>query len=157
VNARAFEDWLSATALSQALQDTHGAIAGIQMVHIVCLATLFALALNLSLRLTGRGLAAEPLASLAARFVPGIWICLALLLVSGTLLIIAEPQRTLTNPAFYAKMALLVVAIALTAGLGSVARRLPERTTRLRAAVAVLYMAVWAGIIVAGRFIAYLI
>lgn len=154
---RAFNNWLSATPLSQALQDTHGAIAGIQMIHIVCLATLFALALNLSLRLAGRGLAAEPLASLAARFVPGIWICLAVLLLTGSLLIVAEPRRTITNPAFYAKMALLVVAIALTLVLRGLARRQPEKTTRARVAVAALYMLVWTGIIIAGRFIAYMI
>jgi hypothetical protein len=154
---RAFSNWLSATPLSQLLQDTHGAIAGIQMIHIVCLATLFALALNLSLRLAGRGLVLEPLASMAARFIPGIWICLAVLLLTGSLLIIAEPQRTISNPAFYAKMALLAVAIALTIGLAVIARRQPEKATRLRVAVAAAYMLIWTGIIIAGRFIAYLI
>ena len=157
MSIRGFNDWLSATPLSQALQDTHGAIAGIQMIHIVCLATLFALALNLSLRLAGRGLAAEPLASLATRFVPGIWICLGALLLTGSLLIIAEPRRTLTNPAFYTKMALLVVVIGLTIGIAAAARRQPEKTTPLHIAVAVIYMLIWAGIIVAGRYIAYLI
>ncbi len=157
MSVRAFNNWLSATPLSQVLQDTHGAIAGIQMIHIVCLATLFALALNLSLRLAGRGLAAEPLASLAARFVPGIWICLAVLLLTGSLLIVAEPHRTITNPAFYAKMALLVVAIVLTLVLTGLARRQPEKTTPATIAVAALYMLVWTGIIIAGRFIAYMI
>jgi|SRR5215469_15045028 len=157
MNARAFNDWLSSTALSQVLQDTHGAIAGIQMVHIVCLATLFALALNLSLRLAGRGLVAEPLASMAARFVPGIWICLALLLLTGSLLIVAEPHRTITNPAFYTKMGLLAVGIVLTIRLASIARGQPEKTTAPRVAMAMLYMLIWIGIIFAGRYIAYLI
>jgi hypothetical protein len=155
MNMVAFVDWLTATPLSQVIQSTSWAIPGIQVVHIVCLATLFALALNLSLRIAGRGLAVEPLVSLARRFVPAMWICVAALLVSGALLIIAEPFRTITNPVFYLKMSLLVVAVALTLWLASVARRQPEEPTALRVAVATLSMLVWAGIIIAGRFIAY--
>jgi hypothetical protein len=148
-------NWLSSTALSQLIQTTHGAIAGIQMVHIVCLATLVALALNVSLRVAGRGLAAETLSSLAGRFIPAMWICLGLLLLTGALLIIAEPHRTLTNPAFYTKMALLVVAIALTVWVASFARGGQEKPTPCRTAVAALYMLIWLCIVVAGRYIAY--
>jgi hypothetical protein len=148
-------DWLTATPLSQTIQTTSWAIPGIQVVHILCLATLFALALSLALRVAGRGLAAESLASLARRFVPAIWICLGLLLLSGALLILAEPFRTITNPVFYLKMTLLIVAVALTLWLASVARRQPERRTALHVVGATLSMLVWAGIIVAGRYIAY--
>ncbi len=155
MTSRTLSNWLSSTALSQLIQTTHGVIAGIQMVHIVCLATLVALALNVSLRVAGRGLAAETLASLAGRFIPAMWICLGLLLLTGALLIIAEPHRTLTNPAFYTKMALLVAAIALTAWVAAVARGRPEKTTPFRTAVAALYMLVWLCIVVAGRYIAY--
>lgn len=150
-----FSEWLESTHLSQLIQNTSGAIAGIQVVHIICLATLFGLALNLALRIAGRGLSAEPLASLASRFMPAIWICLVLLLLSGALLIIAEPGRAITNPVFYVKMTLLVVAIAITLWLAAVARRQPERPTRLHVAAAALSMLIWAGIIVAGRYIAY--
>jgi uncharacterized membrane protein SirB2 len=156
VTLRAINDWLMSTSLSQAIQSTSWAIPGIQVVHIVCLATLFALALNLSLRVAGRGLAVEPLASLAGRFVPAIWICLCVLLLSGALLIIAEPFRTITNPVFYLKMSLLIVAIALTLALSSVAhRREVEKPTTFHLALAMLSMLVWTGIIVAGRYIAY--
>jgi hypothetical protein len=152
---QAFIDWLSATAFSQTIQTTSWAIPGIQVIHIVCLATLFALALSFSLRIAGRGFAVEPLASLAGRFVPAMWICLAVLLVSGVLLIIAEPFRTITNPVFYLKMGLLVVAIGLTAWLASMARRASAKPSAFHVAAAALSMLVWAGIIVAGRYIAY--
>ncbi len=155
MNLIAFSNWLSSTALSQVIQGTSWAIPGIQVVHILCLATLFALALNFSLRIAGRGLAAEPLASLAGRFVPAMWICLCLLLLSGALLIIAEPDRTITNPAFYIKMSLLVVAITLTVWLASVARRQIEKPATVHVAAAALCMLIWAAIIVAGRYIAY--
>ena len=150
-----FIDWLSATSLSQAIQTTSWAIPGIQVVHIVCLATLFALALSLALRIAGRGLSAESLPSLANRFVPAMWICLAVLLVSGVLLIIAEPFRTITNPVFYLKMVLLLVAVGLTVWLASVARRQSSGPSTVHVVAATFSMLVWAGIIVAGRYIAY--
>ena len=151
----AFSHWLSSTSLSHLIQRTHGAIATIQVVHIICLAALVGLALNLALRFAGRGLVAESLSSLTRRFVPAMWVCLGFLLVSGSLLIIAEPFRTIRNPVFYIKMALLLVAIAFTLAFAYVARRVPERPTASRAVAATLYMLIWAGIMVAGRYIAY--
>jgi uncharacterized membrane protein len=157
MNLIAFSRWLESTPLSQVIQTTSWAIPGIQVIHILCLATLFALALNLSLRVCGRGLAIESSRSLAERFVPAMGVCLILLLVSGSLLIIAEPSRTITNQMFYIKMSLLLVAVVLTLWLAQAARRELDKPTRLQVAVAVLCMLVWTGIIVAGRYIAYYI
>lgn len=157
MNLVAFSRWLETTPLSQIIQTTSWAIPGIQVIHILCLATLFALALNLCLRVAGRGLVIETSRSLAARFVPAMGICLAILLVSGSLLIIAEPGRTITNQVFYIKMGLLLVAIALTLWLAAIARTEPQKPTRMQVAIATLCMLVWAGIIVAGRYIAYYI
>jgi len=157
MNLIAFSRWLESTSLSQVIQTTSWAIPGIQVVHILCLATLFVLALNLSLRVAGHGLALESSRSLADRFVPAMGICLILLLASGSLLIIAEPSRTITNQMFYIKMSLLLVAVVLTLWLAKVARREPEKPSRLHVTIAVLCMLVWTGIIVAGRYIAYYI
>jgi len=155
VKLAAVNDWLMSTAPSQLIQSTSWAIPGIQVVHIVCLATLFALALNVCLRVAGRGLVLEPLASLAGRFVPAMWLCLGLLLLTGALLILAEPFRTITNPVFYLKMSLLIVAIALTVWLSAIARRQSYEPTVFTIALAALSMLVWTGIIIAGRYIAY--
>jgi cytochrome bd-type quinol oxidase subunit 2 len=155
VDLHQFSDWLSSTAFSQSIQVTSWAIPAIQTVHIVCIALLFAAALILSLRFAGKGLASEPLHLLAARFTKAIWLLLLLLLASGTLLIIAEPGRTITNPVFYAKMIMLAVAIILTLWLAAVARRQFERPTGLHVAVAAIGMLLWIGIMFAGRFIAY--
>ena len=103
-----------------------------------------------------------PLPEVARRFLPMIWPVLLILLLTGSLLIIGEPRRSLVNSTFYLKMALLVVAIVLTAGLqwslSSVAGILGEGlgrgalAARLAAAVSIL---VWCGILFAGRWIAY--
>lgn len=151
---------VTATAFSQFIQRTHGVIAGIQMVHIICLACVFALGLALALKLAGRGFDSESLESLSRRFVPAIWIFVGLLLVTGTLLIIAEPIRSLPKPVFYVKMALIMLALTMTSAIAGWARRAQrgggaELLGKTGKAVAVLYMLVWCSIIVAGRMIAY--
>jgi cytochrome bd-type quinol oxidase subunit 2 len=151
-----FSDWLSSTALSQAIQVSTWAIPGIQSVHIICLALLFASALVFTLRIAGHGLSSEPLPQIARRFTHAIWILLALLLATGALLITAEPGRTITNPMFYAKMVMLAAAIIITLWLAAVARRQLERPSGLHVALAGLSMLLWIGIIFAGRLIAYI-
>jgi hypothetical protein len=148
---------VTATAFSQFIQSTHGMIASIQMVHITCLACVFALGLALALKLAGGGFDSESLDSLSRRFVPAIWIFVALLLVTGVLLIVAEPVRSLPKPVFYIKMALIVLAAIMTSAIAARARRAQRAGARapVSKVVAVVYMLVWCSIIVAGRMIAY--
>jgi hypothetical protein len=155
VNLHAFSDWLSATPFSQVIQVTSWAIPGIQTVHLLGIAALFACALVVALRIAGYGLASEPLPSLARRFIGAMWILLLILFASGSLLIIAEPGRTITNPVFYIKMALLVVVSVITLWLSRISRRELERPTPIHVAAAAMTMVLWTGIIFAGRFIAY--
>lgn len=150
-----FSAWLSETAVSQRIQLTSWAIPGIQTVHIVSLALLFACALTFSLRIAGRGLVFEPLNVLAARFTKAIWVFLVLLLISGLLLITAEPGRTITNPMFYAKMIMLVIVVAITLWLAAAAKRQSDRLSTAHVFAAVIGMLLWMGIMFAGRFIAY--
>ena len=150
-----FSEWLSSTSLSQLIQVTTWAIPGIQTIHIICLALLFACALIFALRIAGRGLASEPLPLLAGRFTRAIWYLLGVLLVTGALLIIAEPGRTITNPVFYTKMALLAVAVGVTLWLAAVARRQFERPSGVHVFMAGFTILLWASIMFAGRLIAY--
>jgi len=149
-----FGDWLAQTGPSQAIQASTWAIPTIQSVHILALALTFTAALLLSLRFAGLGLTSEPLPQMAERSVRRIWWLLLVLLVTGTLLITAEPGRTITNQVFYAKMIMLAVVIALTLWLASAARR-GEKPTGLQLLVAAISVVLWIGIIFAGRFIAY--
>lgn len=148
---------VTATGVSQFIQRTHGVIAGIQMVHIMCLACVFALGLALALKLAGGGFDSESMDSLSRRFVPAIWIFVAVLLVTGALLIVAEPIRSLPKPVFYIKMSLIVLALVMTSVIAARARRAERAgaTAPVSKVIAVVYMLVWCSIIVAGRMIAY--
>lgn len=148
-----FNDWLTETALSQAIQTTTWAIPGLQTIHILCLAVLFISALMVTMRVLGRSWHEDSAATVANRFTPVIWICLAVLLVTGALLICAEPGRTLTNKSFYVKVVMIVLAVALTLVIGAAARR--GTIGGAHKVMAVLSMLLWGGIMIAGRYIAY--
>jgi hypothetical protein len=72
-----------------------------------------------------------------------IWWALPVLLATGAIMIIGEPVRSLANPVFQLKMALLLSAIAVFL--------LPFKNR----IVATLSLSLWIGIVFAGRWIAY--
>lgn len=160
-NLRIFADWLARTALSETIQNVSWIIPAVQTVHIVCVAIVIGGTFLVSLRILGVFAPSETIAALANRFLSWIWYALILLLVTGSLLIIGEPGRSLLNPAFALKMAMLVVVAGLTvllqrplatdAGFWDVTggRRLTAK------AIAVLSLVLWSCIVFAGRWIAY--
>ena len=102
-----------------------------------------------------------PLPDVARRFLPVIWPVVLILLITGSLLIVGEPRRSLLNSTFYLKMALLAVALVLTGGLQWSLSSVPEfwdkdRGRRIAGMfAATVSILVWCGILFAGRWIAY--
>jgi hypothetical protein len=153
--------WLSKTPLS-ALVDSSIWIAPIvQTTHILAIAGTFVSVLMICLRIFR--LAGRPgdMAQAVARFAPWIWWGLLVLLATGLILIIGEPARELLNPAFWTKMALVVVAALIALGFQDQVRRHaaqwslePHGAPAIRAG-AVGVMVLWCVIIMLGRWIAY--
>jgi hypothetical protein len=149
------------TPLSLFLQ-THAdlLIPSIQGAHIIALAIVFTSAAFIDLRILGVAGGHQPLPAMTRRFLPMIGWCLAILAASGLLLMIAEPTRALLNHFFQLKMAALVVVCAMTWSLGASAARdpeawaEPEKKPRARL-FAIGSLALWALIIISGRWIAY--
>ena len=112
-----FSKWLAATSLSHTIQTVTWIIPTLQTIHILCVAIAFSSAVLVDLRIFRVFERNEPLREVTRRFLPPIWPVLLILLVTGSLLIIGEPRRSLVNTTFYLKMALLLVAILLTATL----------------------------------------
>jgi hypothetical protein len=156
-----FSKWLAATEVSHVIQTTTWIIPTLQTIHILSVAAVFSAAILVDLRIWRLIERDEPLPEMARRFLPTIWPVLVILLVTGSLLIIGEPRRSLLNSTFYLKMVLLVVAILLTIGLQRSISSSPNSWDRDRwrrivgrfaATVSIL---VWCGILFAGRWIAY--
>jgi hypothetical protein len=156
-----FCKWLAATPLSHVIQTTKWVIPAVQTVHILSVAVVFSFAILVDLRIWRLLERDVPLPEVARRFLPAIWPVLLILLITGSLLIIGEPRRSLVNSTFYLKMALLAVAVLLTAGLQGLISSSPnfwdqDLWRRMMGRVAAtLSIVVWCGILFAGRWIAY--
>jgi hypothetical protein len=153
--------WLEHTALSQTIQSVDWIVPAIQTIHILAITVVAASALMIDLRLIGVFSADRPLREVTARFLPLVWWPLLVLLATGAIMIIGEPARSLKNPAFQLKMALLVTVLVVTALYQLLLRRDPALGSPASShrgtatAIATLSMLLWSGIIFAGRWIAY--
>jgi hypothetical protein len=150
--------WLATTALSHEIQTAGWIIPTLQTIHILGVAVLFSSAILVDLRVLRLLQRDVPLPEVARRFLPVIWPVVIILLLTGSLLIIGEPRRSLLNSTFYLKMTLLVVAVLLTAGLQWLfAASHGPGPARLIAGrvVATASLLVWCGVLFAGRWIAY--
>jgi len=154
-----FSDWLAATRLSALLAGTDWFVPAAQTVHILSIAAVLALLAMLNARLLGLATRAPPAPRLAASCLPGFWVALAVLLLSGSLLTLAEPGRELMSPAFLLKMPMVAVLALLTLLLqrGLQRRHWDEtpRGRRLAACIALATTLLCAAIVAAGRLIAY--
>jgi hypothetical protein len=93
------------------------------------------------------------------RFLPLLWLALAVNAVSGFLLLVAYPTKALTNPVFYVKVGLIALAVWLVSRIGAVVLRAPDVDQKPLDANAKLLAAVslagWVALITAGRLLAY--
>jgi len=153
-----FTRWLAATSLSEHIQDIFWVIPTVQIVHIVSIAVVMTSMAMLDLRLVGVAGRRQSLTDMAHRFLPWVWTAVVVLLCSGSILIIGEPARDLLNKMFWLKMSLLAAALVLTWTFQHMLHRNSLFWDRNRAAAIVLgvvSLAMWVGIIGAGRWIAY--
>jgi hypothetical protein len=156
----AFLEAVGATPLSQLLQNVRWLIPLIQSTHILALSLVFVSAAVVDLRILGVAGRGQALASLTHRFLPWVGWGVLLLMVTGLLLMVAEPRRALLNPFFQLKMAALVVAGLMT---WVIASRAPDtgggwtdlERRGLAKPMAIASLILWLAIIGLGRWIAY--
>jgi len=162
MSLEAFANWLSQTPASQVVQNVSWIIPSVQSIHIMCISIVMSAVVMVDLRLLGVIGRDQPTAAYTSRFLSWVWPTLALLLLSGSILITGEPGRSLLNPAFQTKMVLLVLAMITTFVLQRPTFKDPAfweltRGHRMSARVlAVISLVLWVGIVFAGRWIAYM-
>jgi uncharacterized membrane protein len=159
-------DWLNQSYLNVLFSDTTHLSTWLiipisQSMHIFAVAIVMISVGILNLRLLRVAGTNQPFAGLTERFMPWIWTALLILLATGVVQTIAEPNRELMNVTFRLKMILLVIVVAITAVYQRSVTKDPlywERSPdRLRVSrfLAGFSLALWLGILAAGRFIAY--
>jgi hypothetical protein len=158
---RPFADWLATTRISELFQNQLWVVPTSQSIHIVCVCLVFSSAIMINLRLLGIGVKGRTISQLSSSLVPWMWGGLCVLLLTGTVQTIAEPVRQFVTPAFWAKMAMILVVVVMTAVF---ARKVRANAARWDAAgtrpasaraFAIGSSILWILIIVCGRFIGY--
>jgi len=149
--------WLEATSLSTWLRESPSLLAFpfVLILHTVGLAFFVGTNVAWDVRVLGFSLGI-PLEALRRYFLvmwAGFWINA----FSGVLLLIAYPTKALTNPLFYAKLALIAFGVVLAFRIrrevnGLAARADAPPMARMLAAVS---LACWIAVIFAGRLLAY--
>lgn len=157
-----FANDLYATGISTRLREITWIIPLIQSLHILAIAALFGSALVSDLRLAGVLATQETPRTVVKRYLPWMWWALVALLVTGTVMTVAEPNRVLNNWVFWTKMALILSAFVLTLLFRYPILHPEFRLEHARWAVLVkpmawISLAIWIVVIFCGRWIAYAI
>jgi hypothetical protein len=156
-----FCQWLYDSAIGTGIRESIWVFPIIETVHVLGITLLVGTVAILDLRLLGLALKREPVARVAAGILPLTWAGFGVMFVSGFLLFWSEAAKSYGNPAFRMKLVLLLLVglnplifhftIYRTVGAWN-----NSIVTPLRARLAGLFsLTLWAGIICAGRAIAY--
>jgi hypothetical protein len=154
-------EWLANTPWSIALHESTWGYPIVESVHVLTLCLFLGTAVMLDLRLLGLTMRRVPVSEVAGRLLPWTTAGFVLMFLSGVLLFYAIPVRTYQNIFFRIKVAMLILS-GLNAWVfhATVYRRVAEwdldpRPPKQARRAAGLSLALWAGIVVAGRMIAY--
>ena len=137
--------WVQDSAFATWVRESSWALFAALIVHTLGMGFLAGSGLAVGLRTLGVA-PGVPIAALA-RLSPLVLAALALAVASGVVLVVGYPAKALTNPLFYAKLAMVFVALWLTWRL--------MRTGKGGRVAAALAILLWAAAIAAGRFLAY--
>jgi hypothetical protein len=156
-----FCEWLASTSGSIALHESQYMYSFVESAHVLTLGLFVGTATMLDLRLLGVTMRRVPVSEVTSRLLPWTVAGFVVMVVTGTLLFYAIPVRTYQNIFFRLKLVMLVLAGANVWVFNRRFQRtvrewgvdpIAPRGARLAAAASLI---LWAGIIVAGRMIAY--
>jgi hypothetical protein len=156
-----FAQWLNETSWSVYLRESDWPFAIIETVHILGLGLSVGVIMWVDLRLVGLALRRQRASDVISQLEPWAKGGFAVMLISGSLLLLAEPLKGYTRVSFRLKVAMLILAALNFLYFDTRVRQalkeidaaltLPWRA-RL---VGYLSLALWLGIIFCGRWMAY--
>lgn len=152
--------WLYQTAVSTEIRQVAWIIPTVQSIHILAIAVLLGSAIVSDLRLAGVLATDETPRTVVRRHLPWMWGALLVLLATGIVMTVGEPNRVLVNGLFWLKMGLVLFAFVLT-----LLFRLPilkpefrlehARRAKMVKPIAWASLLIWIGVVYCGRWIAY--
>jgi hypothetical protein len=155
--ARAFLDWCSNTTAIVFIRDSSFGMPAVQSVHLLGLTVLLASILVLNLRLAGVSMMDWSLPVVERQLRPWAWGATTLVLASGVVMFLGNPEKYLASAPFQVKMASLALAMLCQFGLFRRFFRsdpgVRRRSTNV--VVAGLSLTLWFAVGWAGRAIAF--
>lgn len=149
--------WLEETPFSTWMRESGPAFFSSLVFHSIGMAFVAGVHVVTDLRILG--VAPGVPRSLMRRYLPVLWASLAVVTVSGLLLLMAYPAKALTNPVFYFKLAAIAAALwimrSLMRGVLGDSRHDAAPAPRKARVLAAVSLVLWAAVITSGRFLAY--
>ncbi len=156
-----FATWISELPSSSALQGSFYMYNWVETTHVLALTVFLGMLLLIDLRMLGRCLTSVPASKIAERLDRPMMIGFSVMIITGLLLFYAAPIRTTQSIWFRIKVVLLIAA-----GINAMLFRrkmqaavhswdqdpVPPRSVRTAAG---LSLALWTGVVITGRCIAY--
>ena len=154
---RSLLDWCSNTTTIVFIRDSSFGMPAVQSVHLVGLTMLLAAILVLNLRLAGVSMMDWSLPAVERQLRPWAWGATALVLASGVVMFLGNPEKYLASAPFQIKMASLALAMLCQFGLFRRFFRTEPGVRRrsMNIVVAGLSLTLWFAVGWAGRAIAF--
>ncbi len=149
--------WCENAGLIVAMRSSLWLFPVIESIHLMGLALTGGAVLLVDLRLLGFGLRRQPVAQLARDAERWLLVSLAVMIPTGVLLFMSSAVKCYYLPAFWVKMTALLLALVFTFGvrrkvaMGAEAARSPVRGKL----VAVVSLALWSSVAIAGRLVGF--
>ena len=152
-----FCNYLEHTALNAVIQEHFWIVPTLQSIHILAVAAILIGSLLINIRILGLQNQSESIATVIARYQHLIWVALPILLITGSVMIVGEPARSLTNWTFQTKMVLLIAVVLINLNFQRNWQDTGSHTqaTMSSRILAILSLVFLMGIVAAGRWIAY--
>jgi len=149
--------WCENTSLGAAVRGSRWMFPVVEAGHLIALAVFGAAVLIVDLRLWDRGLRERSVADVARNAQPLLLGSLALMLITGYMLLAADAERYYYNPAFWSKMVFLFIALVFTFTV----RQTVAMSDQTRVGpfwgrlVALVSLALWSGVGIGGKAIGF--
>jgi hypothetical protein len=152
-------DWVQSTNLSVAIREGGLPYPVIGGLHLLSIALFGGMLLVTDLRLLGWALKSRNVSDIWYLALPWKRLGLLVLVVTGLLLMWSEPIRLYRSPSFWVKMVLLALvgvhALVFRRSVYEHPEKLDAGITPQARLAAAISLVLWAGIVVAGRMIAF--
>jgi len=147
----AFCSSIEALPLSVYIQSTPWVVPLVQIIHIFAIAMILISSITINLHVFRANYFQMNTINMLKQFRKLMYLSLCFLFLSGLVLIIGEPARSLANSAFQIKMLFLLSALIISLYMF---RRI-EKSQHISKIFCFIAIAMWLGIVCSGRWIAY--